>query len=55
MNIVDQHIAGAIQTDVEDVPPQGHPQAGLEKTVDVDGAVVKDLTHKGQILYIRVV
>ena len=55
MNSINQHIAGAIQTDVKNVAPQGHPKAVLEQAVDVDRAVVKDVDHKGKILYVRVI
>mgnify|MGYP006967384987 CR=1 FL=1 len=55
MNTVDQHIAGAIQTDVKNVLPQRHAQTILEQAVDVNRAVVKDVNHKGKILYVRVV
>ena len=55
MNTIDQHIAGAIQTDVKNVLPQRHAQTILEQAVDVNRAVVKDVNHKGKILYVRVV
>ena len=55
MNTIDKHIAGAIQTDVKNVSPQRHAQTILEQAVDVNRAVVKNLSHKGKILYIRAV
>ena len=55
MSTADQHIAGAIQADVQDVLPQGNVKPCLDQGVHMNGAVVKDLAHKGNILYLGVV
>ena len=44
-----EKIAGAIQSDVQDVVPQGNAHAGLKEGVCVNGAVMEYIIYKGKI------
>ena len=45
-----QHIAGAIEADMQHVSPKRNTQLLLEQCVNVYGTVVKLLAYKGKIL-----
>ena len=44
-----KQITGSIQSDVQDVVPQGNAHAGLKEGVCVNGAVMEYLIYKGKI------
>ena len=44
-----KQITGSIQSDVQDVVPQGNAHAGLKEGVCVNGAVMEYLIYKGEI------
>ena len=50
MSAADQHIAGAIEADMQHVSPKRNIQLLLEQCVDVHGTVVKLLSYKGKVL-----
>ena len=50
-----KQITGSIQSDVQDVVPQGNAHASLKEGVCVNGTVMEYLIYKGKILDLGVV